>query len=149
MTEAAHNDRQDPAQADVVPLLDCSFDQTALAGVRYELRAYGAANGLTDQALFNFVLAVNEIMTNTIRHAGGHGHLKLWRNEAGLWCKITDRGPGIPRRYSGAGPAQPKPGHLAGHGLWLARHICTSVEIKSGRPGARVLLRFALPGNLS
>jgi serine/threonine-protein kinase RsbW len=145
MAEATQNDRSKTAP-DATMLLDCAFDQAALAGLRYELRVCGAAQGLADLALFNFVLAINEIATNAIRYAGGHGHLRLSRDGDTMRCAIADHGPGIPRRYTTDRARPPRPGRLAGHGLWLAQHICTSIEIETDPPpGTRVLLRFALP----
>jgi len=128
-----------------VPLLDCKFDRTGLAALRAELTRCGAANGLADLALSNFVLAVNEITTNAVRHGGGHGRLRLWRDRDDLCCLVVDDGPGIPRRHLSESH-RPEPGHIGGHGLWLARHICDNVVIESDRSsGTRVLLRRVVP----
>lgn len=126
-----------------VSLLECKFDLAGLAAVRAEVSRLAAASGLDDMALFNFVLAVNEITTNAVRHAGGQGQLQLWRHDADLWCRVTDDGPGIPPRR--LRPRTPSAGHITGRGLWLAHQICDSVDIETGRSaGTRVLLRYAL-----
>jgi len=126
-------------------LLDRKFDRSSLAALRNELSRYAAANGLTDLALANFVLAVNEITTNAVRYAGGQGQLRLWRNGDELWCQVVDDGHGIPRRHLEQSRNR-DPAHVSGHGLWLARHICAGFEIETGRAsGTRVLLRYVLP----
>src|SRR2546421_10679780 len=92
--------KQDPPS--IVPdgavvLLDCKFNRNSIAAVRGELSRCGASSGLNELALFNFVLAVNEITTNAVRYAGGHGQLQLWRYGNTLCCQVMDSGPGIPR----------------------------------------------------
>ena len=56
-----------------VLLLDRKFDRGTLATMRGELSRCGSASGVAELALANFVLAVNEIMTNAVRYAGGRG----------------------------------------------------------------------------
>ncbi|MFL5516577.1 MAG: ATP-binding protein [Gemmatimonadales bacterium] len=145
MAEASRNDRSHTVPTGSVVLLECKFDQASLAALRGELTTCGAANGLTGLALSRFVLAVNEITTNAVRYAGGGGQLRLWRHGDSLWCRIVDDGPGITRRRLNESH-QPRPGHMVGHGLWLARQICDSLDIETDRQsGTRVLLRYALP----
>ena len=137
----ADSERQVPDGA--VPLLDCKFDQTSLAALRGELARCGAANGLADPELPNVVLAINEITTNAVRYAGGHGQLQVWRFDSSLFCQIADHGPGIPRRHLDESHRS-RPGYIGGHGLWLARQIADSLAVETDKTGTRVLLRFAL-----
>jgi serine/threonine-protein kinase RsbW len=128
-----------------VPLLECKFDRASLAALRSELGRCGAANGLTEPALPNVVLAINEIATNAVRYAGGHGQLQLWRFEDNLFCRVADDGPGIPPHHLDQSH-RPRPGYIGGHGLWLARQISDSIAVETDRlSGTCVLLRFALP----
>src|SRR4051812_7304380 len=119
MAETARDGQPLAAPDTHVPLLDCKFDQASLGALRGEISRCGAANGLVDLALSNFVLAVNEIVTNAVRYAGGKGDLRLWRQDDDLWCRIVDSGPGIPKRYLER-TRRPEPGQIGGHGLWLA-----------------------------
>jgi anti-sigma regulatory factor (Ser/Thr protein kinase) len=145
MAEISREDQPRTVPGGAVQLLERKFDRTSLASLRGELTGCGAANGLADLALTNFVLAINEITTNAVRHAGGFGQLRLWRDADSLWCEVLDDGPGIPRRYLAAS-GRPEPGQIGGHGLWLARHICDSVDINFRSPsGTRVLMRYLLP----
>jgi anti-sigma regulatory factor (Ser/Thr protein kinase) len=124
-------------------LLAVEFGRDSLGTVRDGLAKCGADSGLVDLALTNFVLAVNEIATNAVRHGGGGGRVRLWRSGSDLWCEVADTGRGIPpgRTY---GVNRPRPGHIGGWGLWLARHLCDRVDIETGGSGTRVLLRYAL-----
>ncbi len=134
------------AAGEAVALLSRQFDRGSLAQLRGELTDCAAANGLADLALSNFVLAVNEIATNAVRHGGGAGWLELRRAGDELICQITDTGRGIPAgRLNGF--HRPQPGHIGGWGLWLARHLCQSIEIDTGGEGTRVLVRYPIPSS--
>jgi anti-sigma regulatory factor (Ser/Thr protein kinase) len=126
-----------------VTLIEADFDAATLAELRGALTACGAEHGLVDLGLSNFVLAVNEITTNAVRHGGGAGRLQVWRADDDLWCEVSDAGRGIPAGRLD-GHHRPQPGHIGGWGLWLARHICRSVDIDTGRSGTRVLVRYPL-----
>ena len=62
----------------------------------------------------DLVLAANEIATNSVRHAGGWGLLRVWRDAGALVCEVTDHGSGL-----GALPAphRPEPDQVDGYGL--------------------------------
>ncbi len=126
------------------PLFDCAFGRDHLGAMRGQIGRHAARHGLVDRAQFNFILVVNELTTNAVRHGGGHGCLRLWRHGDSLWCEIADNGPGIASRYLGDLGYRP-PDRLAGHGLWLTHRICETVYIDTGRHGTRVLLRYPLP----
>jgi anti-sigma regulatory factor (Ser/Thr protein kinase) len=95
--------------------------------------------------LQSFVLAVNEVITNVVLHAGGHGRLFLLTDEGSAWCTVTDSGPGIPQRYL-TQPDVPEAFEVGGRGLWLAYHLCDEVTIATGPIGTTIGLRMALPG---
>jgi anti-sigma regulatory factor (Ser/Thr protein kinase) len=121
-----------------VELLSQDFDYHSLVQVRHEIERTCAAAGLADHALYWFVVAVNEITTNAVRHGGGKGRVSLWREDDRLRCRVVDRGPGIPPdRY---GEDRPSPYTLGGRGLWLARQGCESVTLDTGPTGSVVTL---------
>ena len=40
----------------------------------------------------DLVLAVTEVATNSVRYGGGHGALRIWRDDNSLICEVRDRG---------------------------------------------------------
>ncbi|HEU5108430.1 MAG TPA: ATP-binding protein [Micromonosporaceae bacterium] len=125
------------------PLLACVFGYADLATTRHALAQQAAAAGLAGQRLDDFVLAVNEILTNAVRHAGGSGRLRLWAVGARLLCEVTDSGRGIP---PGLADIEPPPITLApgGRGLWIARQLCDELTVVTGTGGTSVRLAVSL-----
>lgn len=130
--------------AQTTALLVEAFGVAQITPVRHAVGRLAAEAGLVGQRLEDFVLAVNEIVTNAVRHAGGGGTLRLWRAGGVLICEVTDRGDGIPReRLRGA--ALPPSHAISGRGLWLARHLVDDVAVTTGEAGTIVKLSSALP----
>jgi serine/threonine-protein kinase RsbW len=119
-------------------LLALAFDFDSLVQIRHTIERCCAAAGLVDHALYWFVVAINEITTNAVRHGGGRGWLRLWRENDRLSCRVSDRGPGIPAGQDGE--VRPSPYTLGGRGLWLARQGCETVTLDSGPKGSVVTL---------
>ena len=126
-----------------IELLAVDFDLRTLVQVRHDVERTCAHVGLVDKALYWFVVAVNEITTNAVRHGGGQGRLRLWRAEHRLHCEVADKGPGIPSDQHGR--VRPSPYTLGGRGLWLARQGCESLTLDSGPHGSTVTLAQLLP----
>jgi len=114
------------------------FTLADLVSLRHEVERYAAGHGLTDLALNRFVVAVNELATNAVRHGGGTGRLELRRTGTVLRCRVTDQGPGIPAGLRIDAP--PAPRAVNGRGLWLVRQIAASLDIDSHPSGTSVTL---------
>ena len=113
-----------------------------LAEARRRAGAEAAAAGLRGAALADLEVAVTEIATNTLRHSGGGGLLRVWREPGRLLCQVDDVGH---IRDPLAGRRPPEPGGTGGWGLLLANRLCDLVEIRT-RPGATsVRLHMAAP----
>lgn len=111
--------RPEPGAGLAVPLLLQDFNAETVAALRHRLRVEVTALGLTGDAGYDFVLAVHELVTNAVRHGGGHGRLVLRREGDVLICEVTDQGGGggtLPVRLSAADAA-------GGRGLWLAHQL--------------------------
>ena len=120
-----------------------SFGLDDLIVLRTEVDTGARALGLPPARATDLVLVINELATNSIRHGGGHGTLRLWRERDEVVCEVRDRGliddPLIGRRR----PRLDRPG---GAGLWLANQLCDLVQIRSARAtGTVVRVRVALP----
>ncbi|SNY64231.1 ATP-binding protein [Paractinoplanes atraurantiacus] len=117
------------------PLLRREFGLGGLVDLRHQVERSAQDSGLIDVALYRFVVAVNEITTNAVRHGGGQGLLELWRTATRLHCRVTDHGPGLTSRPPIGRPAART---LDGRGLWLAQQGCDEMVIESGARGTTV-----------
>jgi serine/threonine-protein kinase RsbW len=113
-----------------------------VTALRHAVASSAAAAGLSGTRLDDFVVAVNELLTNAVRHGGGTGHVVLWRDRLSVICEVTDRGGGMPARS--AHPARPAPDEPGGWGLWLAGELTDSIEIASGGDGTAVRISSRL-----
>lgn len=92
-----------------------------------------------------FVVAVQEIVTNAVRHGGGSGKLRLWYDRD-LLCEITDHGGGFPSTPDLDRTTPPTATAHGGRGLWLAQQATTELAIRSGTGGSAVRLKASLTG---
>ncbi len=114
-------------------------------GDLFELRqlvcSWATKEALGGEATEELVLAVHEVATNSVRHGGGVGMLRLWRTGEELVCEIQDAGyirdPLGSRREPGSDPA-------ASRGLWITEQICDLVEIASSPRGSQVRMHKRL-----
>jgi len=95
------------------------------------------AAGLSGDRLDDFVVAINELLTNAVRHGGGLGRVALWRQGGDLVCEVSDSGAGLaePRPLAHVRPAADQPG---GWGLWLAQELTDSFQLTTGMGGTTV-----------
>jgi anti-sigma regulatory factor (Ser/Thr protein kinase) len=117
------------------------FDGGNLAAVRGLVLRFATAQRVGRTRASEFVVAANEIATNSVLHADGHGRVRLWRDGASLTCEIRDAGritdPLVGRR-------RPAASQIGGWGVWIANHLCDLVELRSGDDGTVVRLSIDL-----
>jgi serine/threonine-protein kinase RsbW len=126
-------------------LLSRAFGLRDVTALRHSVAEHAAAAGLAGQRLQDFVLAINEIITNAVRHGGGRGHLRLWCRDGVLWGEVTDRGPGM-SESAPDGHRLPPASSVGGRGLWLARRLTDMITIDTGPRGTIVRTAATLPG---
>lgn len=84
--------------------------------------------------------AVNEVATNSLRHGGGAGELRLWRDSGELVVEVRDSGriddPLVGRRA----PTDASPGR----GLAVAHSLCDLMQVWRGRTGTTVRMWVAV-----
>jgi anti-sigma regulatory factor (Ser/Thr protein kinase) len=83
----------------------------------------------------DLVLVVNEVTTNSVRHGGGSGLLRIWVEGGTLLFEVRDAGV-IEDPF--AGRARPLADRGSGFGLWLANQLCDLVQIRSGDDGSTI-----------
>jgi anti-sigma regulatory factor (Ser/Thr protein kinase) len=125
-----------PADAD-----ELAFAAGTLAAVRRLVRRRARDNGLAPERADDLVLAVNEVATNSIRHGGGRGVLRIWQRAGALVCEVADAG-----RIADplAGRRRPRGGQSGGHGLWLCNQVCDLVQLRTFASGSVVRLHTRL-----
>jgi anti-sigma regulatory factor (Ser/Thr protein kinase) len=136
MTASADSD------ATRLPLRDLKFGADDLPRLRLSVEVCSIQAGLTEPHLSEFLLAVNEVVDNAIRHGGGGGHLRLQRHNGVLRCQVMDTGPGFGDQV--IPPRQPDIDAETGRGLWLAHELADQVTISTGSAGSIVSLAVAL-----
>jgi anti-sigma regulatory factor (Ser/Thr protein kinase) len=111
----------------------------SLRPLRTLAAAEAARAGLLSSRIAALVLAVNEVATNSLGHAGGGGKLRVWRGARSIVCEVTDSGrldqPLVDRRRPGANPNDSR-------GLWLANQVCDLVQLRSSAAGTTVRLHM-------
>lgn len=116
-------------------LLSEIFDRSRITQLRHIVASAAGAAGLTGDRLDDFVVAVNELLTNAVRHGGGAGRVELWRSDGAVTCEVSDSGAGLDDSDR---PARPAPDVPGGRGLWLAGELTDELEIKTGDQGTTV-----------
>lgn len=121
------------------PVQVCDFVAGDLAGVRRLVAAHARASGLSASRVDDLVLAVNEVASNSVRHAGGRGTLRLWREGDTVLCEVRDEG-----RLDDplAGRRRPDFAALGGHGLWVTNQVCDLVQLRSFADGSAVRIHM-------
>jgi anti-sigma regulatory factor (Ser/Thr protein kinase) len=124
------------------PVLDQPFDAGNLLPLRAAVAAYAAELGAGTR-LDDLVLIAHELASNAVRHGGGSGRLRLWRDGYRVICRVSDRGRGITDADS-AGTELPPPRSAGGRGLWIARRLAT-MRIDTGPKGTTITAAVPLP----
>lgn len=125
-----------------------STEPTELTFTIHELGALRrfVLRGATEASLdagraHDLVLAVNELATNSVRHGGGTGTLRMWAEADTLICEVLDSGH-ITESHMGQAP--PPPEQHTGRGLWVVNRLCDLVQIRSSPKGSVVRVHMRL-----
>ena len=114
-----------------------AFDVDELGRVRTWVAEWAASSGLDEDRTAEIVTAVNELATNSIRHAGAHGALRFWATPGDVIFQVEDSGhianPLAGRRlHATAG---------GGLGLWMVNELCDLVEVRTSAAGTTIRVR--------
>jgi len=119
-----------PPEADVLVIGPTTGPSTA----RRFVHDYAQATGMSEGRLRNLRTAVQELVVNTVVHAGGSGLLMIWTVGRQVVCQVQDGGritdPLVGRRP----PAPP----AVGHGLFTVHQVCDLVRVHRRREGTLV-----------
>jgi anti-sigma regulatory factor (Ser/Thr protein kinase) len=113
------------------------FDSGSLRALRRFVGEH--AERVLGRRAADLVLAVSELAANSVRHGGGFGVLRLWEDERGLVCEVTDDGviaePLVGRR-------RPPADEPTGRGMWIVNQVCDLVQVRTAPGGSTVRLRM-------
>jgi anti-sigma regulatory factor (Ser/Thr protein kinase) len=134
----------DPLPPPASPPRELLFGRASLHEVREFIAAFAEQEGAPPDRRADLILAVNEVVANSIRYGGGDGVLCVWMEGDTFVCEVSDRGtisdPFVGRR-------RPSAEQFGGRGLWIANRSCDLVQIRS-RPGTTsVRLHMELDGH--
>jgi anti-sigma regulatory factor (Ser/Thr protein kinase) len=118
---------------------EVAFDQDSLPAMRAFVGELALDAGILGARRDDLLLAVNELATNSIRHGGGEGVLRVWHEGFSLVCEVSDRGriePPLTGRF------RPPAGGLSGYGLWLVNQVCDLVQVRAAGGGNAVRMRM-------
>ena len=88
----------------------------------------------------DFVLAVNEVLSNSLYHAQDNGTLRIWDEPGGLVCEVRDSGRIVEPLI---GREEPSIGQVGGHGVWLVNLVCDLVQVRSSEHGSTVRMKMS------
>jgi anti-sigma regulatory factor (Ser/Thr protein kinase) len=103
--------------------------------VRHVVQKRAATVGMAPARRADLALAVTEAANNSVRHGGGRGVLRIWRDHESLTCEVRDTG-----RISDplVGRRMPPPTESRGRGLWLVHQLSDLAQIRSTDRGSTV-----------
>lgn len=118
------------------------FDLHRLGELRRFVAERARAAGLDRSQTADLEFAANELANNSVRHGGGAGTARIWREPEALLFEVRDQG-----RMSDplAGRGRPDAVQLSGRGLWLVNQLCDLVQVRSSADGAVARVCMLLP----
>lgn len=144
--------------------LDQAFDAGSLYALRAAVAAHAAAAGLDRHRVYDVTAVAHELAANAVVHGAGLGRLRLWADDAFLYCEVSDDGRAANGdkangdkadgdkadgddadgdSYRETADSAPWPAEH-GHGLWLVGQIADHFDIGHGPAGTTVTARFLL-----
>jgi anti-sigma regulatory factor (Ser/Thr protein kinase) len=121
------------------PVEEHPFEAATLGPLRRVVAAAATEAGVDPRRVPEVVLVVNEVATNSVRHAGGSGTARLATTPEYLVCEVVDDGV-ISAPFAGLLP--PSRTGDGGYGLWLVHQLSELVQVRSGPAGSVVRMHI-------
>ena len=120
---------------------ELAFGREGLHDLRSLVASEAEIAGLPRERATDLVIAAGELAANSVRHGGGSGTARFWREPGALVVEVADVGR-IEQPL--VGRVRPTPTQAGGRGLWMANQVCDLVRIRSGETGTAVRLHMSL-----
>jgi anti-sigma regulatory factor (Ser/Thr protein kinase) len=128
-----------PAPADAATL---PFGIGEIGLARNLVAGMARAAGLPRTRRDDLVLAAHELVSNSVRHGGGSGTIRVWIDEREVVLEVEDNGrieqPLVGRQL-------PADDCIGGRGIWMANQLCDLVQIRTRPTGNVVRLHMRRP----
>jgi anti-sigma regulatory factor (Ser/Thr protein kinase) len=118
---------------------EVGFGARSLGGLRSLVRDRAVAAGFGEERASDAAAAVNEVASNSVRHGGGQGVLRIWADADTLICEVSDDGR-IDEPL--VGRTRPPIDARGGRGLWMVNHLCELVQVRSLATGTTVRMHI-------
>jgi len=115
-------------------------DLADVTTLRHSIRSAIEGRGLSEEAEDDFIVGVNEIVTNATLHGRPPISVRLWASDRRIVCSVTDRGDGLDDPLAGHRPLHAHGLTAGGMGIWIARQLCERVEMFRSPKGFTVRL---------
>jgi anti-sigma regulatory factor (Ser/Thr protein kinase) len=111
-----------------------------LAALRRAAAADPRLAVLGDERRADLVFAINEVVTNAVRHGDGDVRALVWSDGDEIVTEVTAP---TPVADPLAGLSRPGPDATDGRGLWLVNQLCDLVELRNIPHGCSVRMHLA------
>src|SRR4051794_3662839 len=122
----------EPLPEPPVPPRELPFHSDTVRLVRRFVAAHATAAGVNPNRIDDLVLAIDELASNSVRHGGGAGLLRVWEDGQTLLCEVRDGGliddPMI-------GRVRPPGDRVGGYGMWMVNQLCDLVQVRTSDAG--------------
>jgi anti-sigma regulatory factor (Ser/Thr protein kinase) len=140
-TDASGAPFDQPLPEPSVAPLEFAFGAETLKAARDVVAGFATRAGLGAMLASDLVTVANELATNCLLHATGHGLLRLWQEGDRLVCEVRDDGHFDDRPL--VGRERPTLEQVSGRGLWVANQLCELVQIRSYPTGTVVRVHLS------
>jgi anti-sigma regulatory factor (Ser/Thr protein kinase) len=121
--------------------VELGFTEGDLPLVRHFTSERARSAGMRAERIGDLVLAVHELVANSLRHGGGRGLLRLWEHDGTFFCEVRDGGH---IEDPLAGRDRRDGVRAGGRGLWIVNHLCDLVQVRSAPDGNVVRVHVSL-----
>jgi len=112
----------------------------SLLEVRTRVHQAGIAARLRSERIDDLLIALNEVVANSITHGRDPVAVRVWVTADGAVCEVSDHGEGVSDPL--AGYLLPGSETTGGRGLWMARQLSDSIAFTTEGRGTTV--RFTI-----